>query len=167
MNTNQPSTRLVDVFATLSMESLVRSLNLPFSGLRFSSEQVSLETQQMDEQQKLDQLAQHHANLQKLLKAEKPTGTPHLFVLDPEQLAVGDVDASVTLQALANQQFTNPNRAAVAMLPPESGYTVAGEAAASLLKDTVCKDLGIVTLESIEALTDWLSVHLPHEEAEQ
>lgn len=158
MNTNQPSTTRVDVIASLSMESMVRSLNLPHSGLRFASEQVSMETQQLEEAKRLEDLAAHHANLQKLLKAEKPTGTPHLFVLDPEQLAVGDVDASTTLQALANKQFANSDRAAVAMLPPETGYTVAGQAAAALVKDTICKDIGIVTLESVADLYDWLGI---------
>ena len=161
MNTNQPSTKRVDVIASLSMESMLRSLNLPFSGLRFSSEQVSMETQQMDEQKKLDLLAEHHANLRKLLKAEKPTGTPHLFVLDPDKLAVGDPDAAATLQAFANQQFSNSSQTAVAFIAPNDGFTVAGRTAANLIKEGIAKDLGIPTLESIEEVKLWLNDGVP------
>jgi anion-transporting ArsA/GET3 family ATPase len=156
MNTNQPSTKRVDVIASLSMESLIRSLELPFD-LRYSSEQVSLESQQMDEQQRLDTLAAHHENLKKLLKAEKPTGTPQLFVLDPEQLAVGDLDASTTLHALATQQFSNARYAAVAMLAPESGYTVAGQAAATMIQDNIVKNMGVVSIESLDGLMSWFN----------
>lgn len=147
--------RRVDVIASLPMETLLRSLELP-GNLRYASEQVSLESQQMDEQERLDKLAAHHVNLQKLLKSEKPTGTPHLFVLDPEKLAVGDIDANTTLQALANQQFSNARNAAVAMLPPDAGYTVVGQATANILKDGLLNDLGVVTLESVDALVNWI-----------
>lgn len=152
---NQSTAQRVDVIATLSMESMIRSLNLP-ANLRFASEQVSLETQQLDEQNKIDAMAAHHENLRKLLKAEKPTGCPHLFVLDPAQLAQGDLGSAITLQALASAQFSDPRQAAVVMLPPPTGATPETEAATTLLKSTVLQDTGVVALESVDAIKQWL-----------
>lgn len=157
MSNVQPTAKRVDVFASLPMEARLRSLNL-YPGFRFPSDgRPSMETQQLDEAKKLDVLVAHHEQLKKLLKAEKPTGTPHLFVLDPDKLAVGDLDAQTTLQALANAQFTDSTHTAVAMLPPATGFTPEGAAAAGLIKDGILADRGIVTLESVDDLTSWLT----------
>lgn len=146
----------VDVITTLSMESLLRSLDLSVD-LRFASEAVSMETsQQMQEVERLERLAAHHENLKTLLAADKPTGTPHLYVLDAEQLAVGAQDAQVTLQAIANQRFSDPSRAAIAMFPPAQGYSPAGQATADLVKESILKDIDTVALESLDAVKAWL-----------
>ena len=153
----QSTPKRVDVFASLPMEAHLRSLKI-YDGFNFPGDnRVSQETQQLEEAKQLDVLIAHHEDLRKLLKAEKPTGIPHLFVLDPEALAVGDMDAQTTLHALANTQFSDSSLAVAAMLPPSTGYTPAGKLTASLLKDTILTDAGVVTLESVEALSDWLT----------
>ncbi len=152
MNTATPSTR-VDVIASLPMEAKLRSLGLN-ANFRFAS--PSFESQQLDEEKAKADLIAHHEALRKILKGEKPTGTAQLFVLDPEKLATGDLDAQTTLQALANAQLGDGSRAAVAMLPPSTGYTYGGKAACGLVKDQILNDTGLVTLESVEDLIHWL-----------
>ncbi|WJJ55209.1 hypothetical protein [Xanthomonas phage RTH11] len=146
-----PSTMRVDVICTPSQQVALEAL-LDTAIFRFPHSSVSLETQQLDEVQKQRDLADHHENIRKLLKAEKPTGVPHLFVLDPNRLADGDLESQATLQALANAHFSNSERAAVALLPPAMGLTTAGAGAVSLLKDGILADTGVTTLESIEAI---------------
>lgn len=145
------STLRVDVICTPSQQVALEAL-LDTNIFRFPHTSVSLETQQLDEVQKQRDLADHHENIRKLLKAEKPTGVPHLFVLDPNRLADGDLESQATLQALANAHFSNSARAAVALLPPSIGLTAAGAGAVSLLKDGILADTGVVALESIEAI---------------
>lgn len=152
MDTATPSTR-VDVIASLPMEAKLRSLGLT-ANFRFAS--PAFESQQLDEEKAKNELMAHHESIRKILKGEKPTGTAQLFVLDPEKLATGDLDAQTTLQALANAQLGDGSRAAVAMLPPGSGYTYGGKAALGLIKEQITGDLGLVTLESVEDLTHWL-----------
>lgn len=148
----------VDVFASLESEARLRALDLPVHLNMPERAGVGLETQQMDEARRADELAQQNDALRKLLKADKPTGTPHLFVLDPEQLAHSDPQARATLQALANAQFRRRDPVAVLFLPPLSGTaSVQAVTTVNLLKDTVVRDQEAVALESISALTDWLA----------
>jgi hypothetical protein len=159
MNQVSPETpaKRVDVIASRSMQAQLRA-RCSYKGFCFPDDGVvSQETQQLDQVKELDSLIAHHENIQRLMKAEKPTGVPHLFVLDAEQLAVGDLEAQLTLQALANSKFNDSFQAAVAMLPPDSGFTPAGKLSASLIKDTVLLDAGVATLESVSALDEWLS----------
>lgn len=153
MTHSTTSTPRVDVIASLAMEAHLRSLNL---GVNFNFASPAMESQQLDEEKAKADLIAHHERLQKLLKGEKPTGTPQLFVLDPEKLAVGDLDSQTTLQALANAHLSTATKAAVAMLPPAAGYTYGGQAAATLVRDQILEDCGVATLESLDALTNWL-----------
>ncbi|QVD49106.1 hypothetical protein LUCX_36 [Xanthomonas phage vB_XciM_LucasX] len=150
-STRSPGARRVDVFATVSMEAQMRALNLN-ADLRFASDSVSLETQQMEEQRQLNQLADHHEQLKKLLKGEKPTGTPHLFVLEPELLKAGGQEAQSVLQALAQSQFNCNQSTVVALLPPSAERSQAGELVAQTLKDGILKDLGLEAIETYEGL---------------
>lgn len=152
-----PSTaKRVDVFASRPLEARLRALNL-YDGFRFpGDDQVSQETQQLENTQVAAALAIHEENTRCLLKAEKPTGTPHLFVLDPEELSYGDREAHATLQALANSKFSDATAAAVAMLPPETGFNASAQHAIDLLKGSILADDGVTTLESVEELQAWL-----------
>lgn len=158
MNTATPSTR-VDVFASLPSEAQFRSFGLE-GNFRLASDyntRPAVESQQLDEERARQTMADHHANLKKLLRAEKPTGTPHLFVLDPEALAVGDDQAQQTLQALANAQFASSEKTAVAMISPLSGFSPSAQIAADLVSSTVLAEAGVVALESVEDLKAWLA----------
>lgn len=146
----------IDVLASIAMEARLRDLNI-YQGFHYpETPNPSFESQQLDEARQIDVLVARHENLKKFLKAEKPTGIPHLFVLDPDKLSIGDLDAHTTLQAFANAQFSDSSQSAVAVLPPSSGFTVEGKAALDLVKNTILKDSGVVALESIDALVDWL-----------
>lgn len=153
------SLKRVDVIASLEAQAQLEALELP-AQLRFADRTtVALETQQMDEARQADELAAYNESMHKLLKAEKPTGTPHLFVLDPVQVAHGEPQARSTLQALANAHFRRRDPVAVVLLPPTASEgIVAGvvQSTTDLLKAGVLQDENIVTLESIEELRTWL-----------
>ncbi len=153
------SLKRVDVIASLEAQAQLEALELP-AQLRFPDRTAAaLETQQMDEARKADELAAYNESMRKLLKAEKPTGTPHLFVLDPVQVAHGEPQARSTLQALANAHFRRRDPVAVALLPPTAPEgTVGGlaQATTDLLKAGVLEDESIVTLESVDELRAWL-----------
>lgn len=140
-----PSTRVDVICSTESQIAL--EAHLDSEVFRFPHGSVSMETQQLDEAKRVADLAEHHENIKKLLKAEKPTGVPHLFVLDAGKLGSGDPQATSVLQALASQQF-NKNTA-VALLPPPYDRTPEVELAAQTIKDGLLTDLGVTTLESI------------------
>lgn len=158
MNNATPSTR-VDVFASLPSEAQFRSFGLE-GNFRLASDyndRPAVESQQLDEERARQTLADHHANIKKLLKAEKPTGTPHLFILDPEGLAVGDGQAQVTMQALANAHFASSEKTAAVMIAPTNGFSPSAQVALDLVKSTVLEDTGVVALESLEDLQAWLA----------
>lgn len=157
--TQTPSSahKRVDVFASLESQARLRALDLPVQFKMPEIQSLGLETQQMDEARKADELAQYNEAMRKLLKADKPTGTPHLFVLDPDALAHSEPQARATLQALANAQFSKRDPIAVLFLPPATGtQSIIGKTTADMVKDTIVSDQGCVALESFEALTDWL-----------
>lgn len=146
-----PSTRVDVICSTESQIAL--EAHLDATVFRFPHGCVSMETQQLDEAKRVADLAEHHENIKKLLKAEKPTGVPHLFVLDAGKLGSGDPQATSVLQALASQQF-NKNTA-VALLPPPYDRTPEVELAAQTIKDGLLTDLGVTTLESIEDINKY------------
>lgn len=154
----QPSASLkrVDVVASFESQQRFEALVGLQGDFRFPGSVVSTETQQLDEVKRLDDLAAHHESIRKLLKAEKPTGTPHLFVLDPERLALGDPGERTTLQALSSAQFSARTPVAVAVLPPTSSAAqrVYG-ATTTLLKDGKLLE-GTVALESAEQIREFL-----------
>lgn len=157
MNTQQgSSTKRVDVICS-SQDQIALEALLDAAVFRFPHTSVSLETQQMDEAKRVSDLADHHENIRKLLKAEKPTGVPHLFVLDAEKLAGGDMQSQSVLQALASQQF-NRNTAAVALLPPSIDRSPETELTAQTLKDGILAEVGITTLESIDAINSHFNI---------
>lgn len=148
----QPSTR-VDVICTRE-DQIALEAQLDSPVYRFAHSSVSLETQQMDEAKRVSDLAEHHENIKKLLKAEKPTGVPHLFVLDAEKLASGDLQSQSVLQALATQQF-NRNTNAVVMFPPAGERTPEVEMAVKSIEEGILKETGVITLESIDAAREY------------
>lgn len=158
--TDSPNTssapKRIDVYASLESQAQLQALDLPVS-LHFPDSGVSLETQQMDEAKRVEALAQYNEALKKMLKAEKPTGTPQLFVLDPEKVAHSDPQARATLRALASAQFSRKHPVAVALLPEqeESDANSVSKATAELLKADLLKSYD-VTLESVDALQKWL-----------
>ena len=150
--------RRVDVIASLESQARLSALDLPVTLTMPARAGVGLETQQLDEAQRAAELAEFNESLRKQLKAEKPTGTAHLFVLDAERLAHSDPQARATLQALANAQFSQRGPVGVAFLPPASGTpSPAAQTTVQLLKETVVADQGAVALESVQALSDWLA----------
>lgn len=153
--TTSPALKRVDVYASLESQAQLRALDLP-AALHFPESGVSLETQQMDEAKRVEELARYNDSLKKLLQAEKPTGTPQLFVLDPLKVAHSDPEARSTLRALASAQFSRKTPVAVALLPaqdPADAPLV--EATGELLKAELLKDYD-VTLEGVDALREWL-----------
>lgn len=154
----QPSASLkrVDVVASFESQQRFEALVGLQGDFRFPNSVVSTETQQLDEVKRLDDLAAHHESIRKLLKAEKPTGTPHLFVLDPERLALGDPGERATLQALSSAQFSTRTPVGVAVLPPTSSAAQrVSDSTTALLKDgELLKDA--ITLESVDQICEFL-----------
>jgi len=139
----------VDVICSSEVQAALEA-HLDSQIYRFPHTSVSLETQQLDEAKKVSDLAEHHENIKRLLKAEKPTGVPHLFVLDAKALASGDAQSQSVLQALASQQFNR--NTSVALLPPITERTPEVELAAQTIKDGLLQEAGVVALESVEAI---------------
>lgn len=145
------STPRVAVFATVSMESRLRGLETRAELIFPESQQVSMETQQLEEKEKIDNMIDQHERLRALLKDERTTGAAHLYILEPEALANSDPAAQSTLQALANAQLDDKTSIVAAMLPPSTGYTDAGLAALDLLKPDL-ENGKVVTVESFDDL---------------
>lgn len=148
------STPRVAVFASVSMESRLREIDSR-AELVFPTS-VSMETQQLEEKQKIDDLVDQHERLRTLLKDERTTGAAHMYILEPEALATADPTAHSTLQALTNAQLDRKTTIVAAMLPPTSGYTDAGLAALELLKPDL-ENGKVVTLESFDELLAYLN----------
>lgn len=150
------SLKRVDVVASFESQQRFEALVGLQGDFRFSGSVISTETQQLDEVKRLDELAAHHESIRKILKAEKPTGTPHLFVLDPERIAHGDPAERATLQALSSAQFSARTPVAVAVLPPSSSAAQrVYEATTGLLKDGELLE-GAIALESVDQIREFL-----------
>lgn len=150
------STPRVAVFASVSMEARVRGLETRAELIFPEGSQVSMETQQLEEKEKIDNLIDQHERLRALLKDERTTGAAHLYILEPEALASSDPAAQATLQAMTNAQLADKTSIVAAMLPPSTGYTDAGLAALDLLKPDLV-NANVVTVESFDELNALLN----------
>lgn len=145
------STPRVAVFASVSMEARLRGLETRAELIFPEGSQVSMETQQLEEKEKIDNMIDQHERLRALLKDERTTGAAHLYILEPEALANSDPAAQSTLQALTNAQLADKGSIVAAMLPPTTGYTDGGLAALDYLKDEFVNG-EVVTVESFDDL---------------
>ncbi len=153
--------RKLTVFASASLESFFEGENTPdFSGVEqrhFSGGEISLESQQLEEVERHEALKEEIENFDAFLRAERPTGTHHLFLLDPELLATGDVRAQNTVRALAITAMTRKDDVTVAILPPPVDGR--GEAAQGVVEQVVeqYSDVNVVSTESRAALYDLIT----------
>lgn len=153
------STPSVVVIAGRSTEARLSALTVRPKMFFASDEIVSLETQQMEEASAVQAQSAHDERLRRLANPVTQTGQAKLFVLEPERLAVSDPDAHSALKALVTSQLKDSERTAVALLPPENGYSAAGQATADLIQNTVLPGNRYQTIDSVEDLESWVDNH--------
>ncbi len=156
--TTTPTPSVV-VIAGRSTEARLAALTVRPKMFFASDEIISQETQQMEEASVAQAQSAHDERLRRLANPMTQTGQAKLFVLEPERLAVSDPDAHSALRALVNSQLKDSERTAVALLPPENGYSAAGQATADLIESTVLPGNRYQTIDSVEDLESWVDNH--------
>lgn len=141
------TTSKVVVFGHVSLEGLDPSITDRLFLLT-----PSLESQQQDEENAKKQAEENSALYQELIRNEKPTGTTHVYAIDPEGLAVGSFQDQSVLNALAATAARSRDDVVAALLPPNAGAELspAAQAVVSDVKEQYLQ--GVVTVESYEEL---------------
>lgn len=113
-------------------------------------ETVSQETQQMDEQNATAQVQRLQDQIDQFLPQAEFTGHPAHFLIDPDQVAAGDIEAQSTLTAIAEKAMGSEEEVIVALLPLSAKQTASEETAEP--EADVITGQGVGIAQSLESL---------------
>ncbi len=118
---------------------------------------VSLETQQIDEEARLQQLRAEYEDLLQLTNPSQHTGDVQIFLLDEAGMAVGHAGSNAALRAAVTASLRDPSRVVAALTsswkepPTSASSTTAVQRKRGVLRNYLLA-AGVTTVESLDEL---------------